>query len=278
MGTRGHANHTLIARECCRLRHGPEPCAVATVHGMPVFFMEYVCTWGPVANFFAGAKRVGKFFTMLVGDAGGARNPSPRRGIGDALSARPAYWLPMMLRLLLKPAWVRFLVWAITTGVLFGAGNTFMSRSIRGVFFSGIFFGVFLALFLVFQTHGVHKAATQAIAGLGNAGLSQAIDAVLHGVVPDESEVRAAATRLGEAYLRGKSAQQLKRQERQTWMSLGLIVALDAILVLFNSKGPEGLYFAALGIATVIALPIGMRKTRRIQRNVEVLAGASTSE
>jgi hypothetical protein len=93
-----------------------------------------------------------------------------------------------MLRLPLTPAWVRFLVWAIATGVLFGAEITLKSHSFVGLIFSGLGFGVFLAAFLVYQTRGMQKAATQAVAGLDDAELSHAIDAVLRGVMPDNSE------------------------------------------------------------------------------------------
>ncbi len=180
-----------------------------------------------------------------------------------------------MLRLLLRPAWVRFLVWATTCGALFAAGNSFMSRSAWAFLASGLFFGVIFGAFLVYQTQPVHQAATQAVAGLTSAELSQACDAVLHGVTPGAGRVRSAAARLGRAYLRDKTPEQFKRQERQTWITLALLVAGDVALVVLYRGEYEGLHFAALGVVILVAMPLQIRHSRRIQRNVAALADAS---
>jgi hypothetical protein len=86
---------------------------------------------------------------------------------------------------------------------------------------SAIFFGAIVAGFLTATTQAMHRGALEALSGLDQAGRSQAIDAVSHGVVPADPDVRASAIRLGRVWLRNKSADQLKRAEIWTWIYLG---------------------------------------------------------
>ena len=179
----------------------------------------------------------------------------------------------MRIQLILQPPWLRFLVWALFLAVVWGALTSFQSRSeIESTILSAIFFGAALAGFLTATTQGMHRGALDALSGLDQAERSQAIDAVLHGVVPADPEVRASATRLGRVCLRNKSADQLKRAERWTWLTIGILVALDVAAAVANFAN-ERLFYLAIALLVVIALPFALRNMRRIQRNVARLAG-----
>ncbi len=188
----------------------------------------------------------------------------------------------MRLRLALLPFSVRFVVTAALFAVFWGV-TSLMSRSlsgsIPGTVFSALFFGVGLAALFSYRGRATYKALTEAVAGLDTTERSQAIAAVTHGVVPTDPTVRSSAIRLGAACLGGTSADQLKRQERHTWMFLGFLVALCIAAVVMNFNGDRLLYLA-LALFLVVVLALGPRRTRRIQRiqrNVALLSEDETS-
>jgi hypothetical protein len=175
------------------------------------------------------------------------------------------------IRLILQPAWLRFLVWALPLAVAWGGLTTLQSRSeIESTILSAIFFGAAFAGYLTAATQGMHRGALQALSGLSQADRSQAIDAVLRGVVPADPELRASATRLGRVYLRNKSADQLKRAERWNLLTIGTIIAL-AIAAAVANFANERFYLAA-ALLGAITLPFSLLRMRRIQQNVALLA------
>lgn len=101
----------------------------------------------------------------------------------------------------------------------------------------------------------MHTALTGAVGGLDQAERSQAIAAVTHGVVPADQKVRSAALRLGWAYLGGKSADQLKRQERRNWIASAVLVAAGIALAIMDSE--QRLYFLVLVLFLLVVLPLG---------------------
>lgn len=181
----------------------------------------------------------------------------------------------MGLRLLLQPAWLRFLVWAFVFAVLWGLFTSLQSSyEFESAVLSAIVFGAALGGYFTFATQGMHRAALEAISGLDQAGRSQSIDAVLHGGAPHDADVRAAATCLGRALLRNRSADQLRRAEKWTWVMY--VVALVGFAAAATSLSSDRLYFLVVGILWAIVIPISLLRSRRIQRNVTLLAGAST--
>jgi hypothetical protein len=179
----------------------------------------------------------------------------------------------MGLRLLLQPPWLRFLVWALSFAVLWGLFTSLQSSyEFESAVLSAIVFGAALGGYFTFKTQGVHRAALEAISGLDQAGCSQSIDAVLHGAAPHDPDVRAAATRLGRVVLRNKSAEQLRRAEQWTWVTY--VVVLVACAAAATSFPSDRLYFLVLALLWAIAIPISMHRSRRIQRNVALLAGS----
>jgi hypothetical protein len=178
----------------------------------------------------------------------------------------------MRFWLILQPPWLRFVVWASLLAMTWGLLTTLESRvEIESNVLSAIFFGAAVAGFFTATSQAVHRGALEALSGLDQAGRSQAIDAVSHGVVPADPEVRAAAIRLGRVWLRNKSPDQLKRAERWTWITFGVLIALTgaAAAVNFNS---DRLFYVVLALLSAIALPFSLLGTRRIQRNVALLA------
>jgi hypothetical protein len=176
------------------------------------------------------------------------------------------------IRLILQPPWLRFLVWALFLAVTWGALTTLESRDeIESNILSAIFFGAIVAGFFTATSQATHRGALEALSGLDQARRSEAIDAVSHGVVPADPDVRASAVRLGRVWLRNKSADQLKRAEIWTWITFGLLfaAAVAAAAVNFNS---DRLFYGVLALLSAIALPFSLRRSRRIQQNVELLA------
>lgn len=180
----------------------------------------------------------------------------------------------MRIRLLLQPPWLRFLVWAALLAVVWGALTSFQSHAeVESTILSAIVFGAAVAGYFTITTQGIHRGAVAAVSGLDQAGRSQAIDAVLHGKVPADPDVRASATRLGRVFLRNKSADQLKRQELWTWLVFGiLIVAGAAAAVLIVN---DRFYYLVIAVLAAIVLPFSLFTLRRIQRNVALLAEGS---
>ena len=118
----------------------------------------------------------------------------------------------------------------------------------------------------------MHRGALEAVSGLDQAQRSQAIDAVLHGAVPADPDVHASATRLGRVFLRNKSAEQLKRAERWSWLTVGVLIAL-AVAAAVTNFADERVFYLAVAVLAVIVLPFLSLSMRRIQRNVALLAG-----
>jgi hypothetical protein len=177
----------------------------------------------------------------------------------------------MGLRLLLQPPWLRFLVWALIFAVGWGLFTSLQSSyEFESAVLSAIVFGAALGGYFTFATQGAHRAALEAISGLDQAGCSQSIEAVLHGGAPHDPDVRAAATRLGRVLLRNKSADQLRRAEQWTWVMY--VVVLVAVAAAATSFPSDRLYFLVLALFWAVVIPISLRRSRRIQRNVALLA------
>jgi hypothetical protein len=177
----------------------------------------------------------------------------------------------MRLRLILQPPWLRFLVWASLLAVLWGGLTSFQARAeTESTILSAIVFGAAVAGYFTVTTQGVHRGALAAVSGLDQAQRTQAIDAVLHGVVPADPDVRASATRLGRVCLRNKSADQLKRQEILTWLVFGILIvaSVAAAVVLVDDR----FYYLVIAVLAAIVLPFSLLTMRRIQRNVALLA------
>jgi hypothetical protein len=178
------------------------------------------------------------------------------------------------IRLLLQPPWLRFLVWASLLAVVWGGLTSFQSHAeAESTILSAIVFGAAVAGYFTVTTQGIHRGAVAAVSGLDQAGRSQAIDAVLHGKVPADPDVRASATLLGRVFLRNKSADQLKRQELWTWLVFGILIVagVAAAVVIVNDR----FYYLVIAVLAAIVLPFSLFTLRRIQRNVALLAEGS---
>ena len=181
----------------------------------------------------------------------------------------------MLLRLILQPAWVRFVVCALFLAVWWGLFTSLQSSyEFEGAVLSAIVFGAALGGYFTVTTQGMHRAAQDAVSGLDQSGRSDAINAVVRGVAPADPDVRAAATRLGRIYLRNKSADQLKRAEIWTWVTFGVLVAagVAGAVAFANDRLP----FVVLAVLAAILLPVSLLSSRRIRRNVALLAEGSS--
>ncbi|HME79143.1 MAG TPA: hypothetical protein VKI00_26855 [Mycobacterium sp.] len=177
----------------------------------------------------------------------------------------------MLLRLILQPAWVRFVVCALFLAVLWGLFTSLQSSyEFEGAVLSAIVFGAALGGYFTVTTQGMHRAAQDAVSGLDQSGRSDAINAVVRGVAPADPDVRASATRLGRIYLRNKSADQLKRAEIWTWVTFGVLIAggVAGAAAFANDRLP----FVVLAVLATILLPVSLLSSRRIRRNVALLA------
>ena len=83
------------------------------------------------------------------------------------------------------------------------------------------------------------------------------------------------ATRLGRVFLRNKSAEQLKRAERWSWLTVGVLIAL-AVAAAVTNFANERVFYLAVAVLAVIVLPFLSLSMRRIQRNVALLADGPT--
>ncbi|UQX11796.1 hypothetical protein [Candidatus Mycobacterium methanotrophicum] len=178
----------------------------------------------------------------------------------------------MGIRLILQPGWLRFVVWGFISAVGWGVFTSLQSSyEFESSFLSAIFFGAALGGYLTATTQGMHRAAQEAVAGLDQSGLSDAINGVLRGVAPADPDVRASATRLGKIYLRNKTPDQLKHAEIWTWVTFGVLIAgsIAGAVGFHNDRLP----FVVVAVLAAILLPVSSVRTRRIQRNAALLAG-----
>jgi ABC-type multidrug transport system permease subunit len=176
------------------------------------------------------------------------------------------------LRLLLLPAWLRFVVLALFLAVTLGLLLSLESREdIASNVLSAIFSGAATAGLLTATSQAAHRGALEALSALDDARRSEAINAISRGVVPADPGVRAAAIRLGRAWLRNKSPKQLKRVEISNWIAFGLlfVVAVVAAVVNFNN---DRVFYTVLAALSAIVAPRSSHNTRRIQRNIARLA------
>jgi hypothetical protein len=177
----------------------------------------------------------------------------------------------MLLRLILQPAWVRFVVCALFLAVWWGLFTSLQSSyEFEGAVLSAIVFGAALGGYFTVTTQGMHRAAQDAVSGLDQSGRTDAINAVVRGVAPADPDVRASAIRLGRIYLRNKSADQLKRAEIWTWVTFGVLIAVGVAgaAAFANDRLP----FVVLAVLATILLPVSLLSSRRIRRNVALLA------
>lgn len=197
----------------------------------------------------------------------------------------------MLLRLLVQPPWVRFLVIAVLTtfidaAILLGLRQPF--GSIWSNVTLAIVLGVVAGAGYAYPAPG-RRAITEAVAGLDQAQCSQAIAAVTRGVVPADQLVRFSAVRLGQAYLayRGyTSADQLKRKQR--WRRVG-VACVGAYGILFlavkmnnrdDTAHPHwlpGLLLLALALLLLVVVQLAALRTRRIERNISLLIGGAVA-
>ena len=182
----------------------------------------------------------------------------------------------MGIRLALQPLWLQLLVSVPLLTVLFGSMVHFKSypptESVGSSAISAVIFGVAMSVLLAYQGGSTRKALVEAVSGLDAAQRSQAIAGVTDGVVPADPTVRHAAVRLGSAYLRGKTVDQLKRQERRGWITTAIVVVLFILAAVTQSSAYQTLWYLAIGLFTAIALPISVLRDRRLQRNYAQLA------
>ena len=180
----------------------------------------------------------------------------------------------MRLRLILQPAWVRFTVWAVFLAGWWGLFTSLQSGyEFESAVLSAIVFGAAVGGYFTVTTQSTHRAALGAVSGLDPSERSEAINAVLRGSTPTHPDVRASATRLGRAYLRNKSADQLRRAQIWSWITIGALVAAGiAGAIVFTA---DRLSFGVLAVLAAALLPLSVVKARHIQRNVAQLARAT---
>ena len=172
------------------------------------------------------------------------------------------------------PFSVRFVAAVALFSVVIGVANWLLwsQSSIWVTVIVALASGVGFAALTSYLGRVTQTALVEAVSGLDKTERSQAIDAVNRGIMPADPTVRSSAILLGTAYLGHKSADQLKRQERQTWILLAFLVPLTIVSAVTSSAKYGGLYYAVLLLLLVIALPFRVLATRRIQRNVAALS------
>jgi hypothetical protein len=181
----------------------------------------------------------------------------------------------MRLRLILQPAWVRFVVWALVLAVWWGLFTSLQSSyEFESAVLSAIVFGAALGGYFTLTTQGMHRAALESVSGLDRSGRSGAINAILRGVAPADPDVRASAVRLGRIYLRNKSPDQLRRAQFWSWITVGVLVA--AVVAGAVAFDDDRLSFVVLAALAAILLPVSLLNARRIQRNVALLTQGRT--
>jgi hypothetical protein len=184
-----------------------------------------------------------------------------------------------MLRLELQPLWVRFPLHgllAVFACAVAGVAMRSPSESIGSKVGVAVVIGVIVAAITTYSTRQSHAALNGAVTGLDRTQRSQAIAAVTRGVVPADQRVRCSAVRLGQAYLGHKSADQLKHQQRGAWVVLAFVVAFIVaigVLAAASRLWLIDLYLLATVLFIVVAQQLGVSLTRRIHRNVSLLAG-----
>lgn len=179
----------------------------------------------------------------------------------------------MGVRLLLQPPWLRFVVWALIFAVVWGLFTGLQSSyEFESAVLSSIVFGSAVGGYFTATTQGVHRAAQEAVSGLDESGRSDAINAVLRGVAPADPDVRASAARLGKICLRNKTADQLRRAEIWSCITFGILIAGSIVAAVAFSN--DRLPFVMVAVLAAIVLPVSLLSSRRIQRNVALLAGS----
>ncbi len=138
---------------------------------------------------------------------------------------------------------------------------------------SGSLFG----LFMHHQHHAWYRELNQAVAGLDESERSQAVAAITQGSVPTDPGLRLAAMRLGSTFLGGRSADQIRRRERQMWLLWVFLVAFSIAEAILASSFHVSLYFVALGVFVAVTLPLSLRRGRRFRHNIALLAEGPTS-
>lgn len=188
----------------------------------------------------------------------------------------------MGIRLALQPLWLQLLVSVPLYALLFGLIMHFRSyppsESVGRSAIVAVIFGVAMSAFVAYQGRSTRKALVEAVAGLDKAQRSQAIAVITDGVVPGDPTVRHAAVRLGSAYLRGKSVDELKRQERRGLITSAIFVVLFIVVAVTQSTAYQTLWYLALGLFVAIALPISILQNRRLRRNYARLAESLPSQ
>jgi hypothetical protein len=136
----------------------------------------------------------------------------------------------------------------------------------------GIITGSGFGLFMHYQLRAWYGSINEAVAGLDESERSQVVNAITHGPVPADPSLRLAAMKLGSAYLGGRSADQLKRRDRQTWILYVFLVGFSIAEAVLAPSPYVSIYFVALGLLLVVTLPVSLRRGRRLRHNIARLA------
>jgi hypothetical protein len=187
----------------------------------------------------------------------------------DAASARHTL---LMLPLAFQPFLVRFVALAALGTVIFGLiralASNFSTHHLAHSVILAVAFGLLVGAGLAYAQQTLHNTLLVAVAGLDTSQRSQVIAAVNRGVIPSDPAVRTAAIRCGSAFLRVRSAAELRRNERQSWIATGLAVVACIGLGLTHGR----LYYLGVALLLVVALPLTSLRQRRIERNVARLS------
>ncbi|MEE4024432.1 hypothetical protein V1Y59_15205 [Gordonia sp. PKS22-38] len=178
----------------------------------------------------------------------------------------------MRFRVMLAPPWVQGLINATIFGVIFGLltwmnGNRPMIAAAGGII-AGIPFGAYLA----YRGSDQHRRLTGTLFALDDSGRSEAVSALLHGVVPADRSVAEAAVRLGRAYLGGRSLDNLRKRQRSQMQVMGAVAALGVLAagLVWDQTGYRNLMIGLIVVIAVI-LPLDMYWTTSLYRNIEAL-------
>lgn len=186
----------------------------------------------------------------------------------------------MAVRLLLQRFWFRALGYGLPFTVLFGVYDSVHEHSPVGAgltTLTTLLAGTGFGLAMAYYTQPTHAEMTEAVSGLDPTGRADAVKAVTVGRAPGDPTVRRAAIRLGHAHLRNRSDAQLKRDERRTWLVVGLFAVVATAVTVTSSSAAQAIVTGVLLTLCLAALPLGALRIRKIQRNIARLTESAAS-